>query len=181
MCDIITSMDAEYTVTGDPELSPSGKSRIPVIYKGQDAWLYGDNGNRSIRNSSGHWLAPADGKYTIDKDNSRQLNAARWENARKAAASGALKAAEAKGLTLAHPVEAWEAVVEARTTVALDTGSRGGNAAAELVGKAAGWLATKSEASEQPAITINAAGIEALVAAVQREQERRIDGDVIDV
>ena len=163
----------EYEVTGPPELSKTGKERTPVIYNGENAWVYGDNGKRSIRNDRGHWLAAAEDGYKITKGNSGDLNAARWENARLAAASGALKAAEAKGLSLAHPVEAWEAVIEARTAVALDPSSRGGNAAAELVGKAAGWLATKSESTEAPALTLSADGIAALVAAVQQEQGKR--------
>lgn len=108
------------------------------------------------------------------------MRALRVENARKAAAVGALKAAETKGLTLSAPVEAWEAVIEARTLVALDPESRGGNAAAELVGKAAGWLAARNEGTEAPALTLSADGIAALVQAVQREQERR-EADIIDL
>ena len=173
-------MDAEYTVTGDAELSPSGKSRTPVVYNGQSAWLYGDNGNQSIRNDRGHWLAPADGKFTITKENTATVYGKRLEYAREAATQGALEAVEESGgLMITHPTEAWQAMTKARTLVALDVDHRGGNAAYELVGKAAGWLATRNESTEAPALTLSADGIAALVAAVQREQGKResVDGE----
>ena len=177
-------MDAEYTVAGDAELSPSGKSRIPVIYNGQEAWLYGDDGNQSIRNDRGHWLAPADGKFTITKDNTAAVYGKRLEYAREAATQGALDAVEERGkLLLSHPTEAWQAMTKARTLVALDVDHRGGNAAYELVGKAAGWLSARNESTETPALTLSADGIAALVAAVQQEQGKRqaIEVQVVDV
>ena len=175
----------DYTVTGPKELSKSGKERTPVLHEGKAAWLYGENGSRSIRNDNGHWLARVEsGAELITAETSKQLNATRWENARKAASLGALSAAEERGeLLLSDPVEAWQAVVKARTLVALDTDSRGGNAAAELVGRAAGWLANRNE--QQPAeanITLNKAGLAALVQAITAEQGKRdaVDGSWVD-
>lgn len=174
-------MQENYTVTGDEELSPSGKKRIPVLYQEKPAWLYGAPGKQSIRNSSGHWLSRADGAMAITSENANDMRSLRLQYAREAALVGALEAAEEKGsVTLADPTEAWQAMTKARALVALDTQARGGNAAYELVGKAAGWLATRNESSETPALMMTADGIAALVQAVQREQERR-SGDVVVV
>ena len=177
-------MDAEYTVTGDAELSPSGKSRIPIVYNDQPAWLYGEPGKQSIRNDRGHWLSPADGVKAITKDTSASMRAIRTENAREKARAGAILAVERdKKLTLSDPDEAWLYATEARMHVALDTDHRGGNAAYELVGKAAGWLSARNESTETPALTLSADGIAALVQAVQQEQGKRaaIEVQVVDV
>ena len=177
-------MDAEYTVAGEQETTDTGKVRVPIVYQGENAWLYGEPGKQSIRNDRGHWLAVADGVQPITKENSREIQSRRIENARAAALVGALEAVEERGkLLLSHPTEAWQAMTKARTLVALDTDHRGGNAAYELVGKAAGWLSARNESTEAPALTLSADGIAALVAAVQQEQGKRqaIEVQVVDV
>ena len=178
-----TAAGAEYTITGPKEQSKRGTDRVPVLFDGKAAWLYGESGNQSIRNDKGHWLSNMDGTVAITSETGKAMNASRWENARQEAVLGAVDAAELTGqLPLSSPVEAWRELTKVRALVALDQDARGGNAAYELVGRAAGWLASRNDAQqgETPAAMLTADGLASLIQAITAEQGKReaIDHDI---
>ena len=165
----------DYTVTGPKELSKSGKERTPVLHEGKAAWLYGENGSRSIRDDQGHWLARVENSVPITNESASTLHQRRRDKAQEMAMLGAMQAVEDDiELTLAEPAETWLHLTKARAIVAMDTQARGGNAAYELVGRATGFLASRNETQPAEAnITLNKAGLAALVQAITAEQAKR--------
>jgi len=75
-----------------------------------------------------------------DRAKAREANAIRQERAREQAARGLLEAAKKKGLIVSSGAEAWGEVIAAMASTALEGGSRQAVRAAQLTGKAAGYL-----------------------------------------
>lgn len=64
----------------------------------------------------------------------------RWRDSERDAQAGMLAAAQAKGLVIARPGQAWSAIVEAQSGLALSGKGRASTNSATFVGRASGYL-----------------------------------------